>query len=54
MMKSFMTSGSLSRGMEVYEVPDEGDTMPFAGEDAVGRSMMAAPHRGGAGCLAQA
>jgi hypothetical protein len=35
MMKSFMTSGSLSRGMEVDEVPDEEDTMPFPGEDVV-------------------
>jgi hypothetical protein len=35
MMKSFMTLGSLSQGMEVNKVPDEGDTMPFQGEDAV-------------------
>jgi hypothetical protein len=33
MMKSFITSGSLSRGMEVDEVPDEGGTTPFPGED---------------------
>jgi hypothetical protein len=30
-MKSFMTSGSLPRSMEVDEVPDEGDTMPIPG-----------------------
>jgi hypothetical protein len=35
MMKNFMAPGSLARGMEVNEVPDEGDTMPFPGEDAV-------------------
>jgi hypothetical protein len=35
MMKSFMTSGSLSRGMEVDKVPNEGDAMPFPREDAV-------------------
>jgi hypothetical protein len=35
MMKSFMTSTSLSQGMEVDEVPDEGDTMPFPREEAV-------------------
>jgi hypothetical protein len=35
MMKSFMTSGSLSRGMEVDEIPDEGDAMPFPRECAV-------------------
>jgi hypothetical protein len=35
MMTYFMASGSLARGMEVDEVPDEGDTMPFPGEDAV-------------------
>jgi hypothetical protein len=35
MMKSFMTSGSLSRGMEVNEVPDEGDATPFPGEEAL-------------------
>jgi hypothetical protein len=35
MMKSFMTLGSLSRGMEVDEVPDEGDTTPFLREDVV-------------------
>jgi hypothetical protein len=35
MMKNFMASGSLVRGMEVDEVPDEGDMTPFLGEDAV-------------------
>jgi hypothetical protein len=34
-MKNFMASGSLTRGIEVDKVPDEGDTMPFPGEDAV-------------------
>jgi hypothetical protein len=35
LMKSFMTSGSLSRGMEVDEVPNEDNTVPFLGEDMV-------------------
>jgi hypothetical protein len=35
MMKNFMASGSLARGMEVDEVPDEGDTMPFSREDTI-------------------
>jgi hypothetical protein len=35
MMKSFMVSGSLTWGMELDEVPDEGDATPFLGEDAV-------------------
>jgi hypothetical protein len=35
MMKNYMASGSLTRCMEVDEVPNEGDTTPFLGEDAV-------------------
>jgi hypothetical protein len=35
LMKSFMTMGSLSRGMEVDEAPIEGDATPFPGEDVV-------------------
>jgi hypothetical protein len=35
LMKSFMTTGSLSRGMEVDEGPIEGDAMPFLREDVV-------------------
>jgi hypothetical protein len=35
LMKSFMTSGSLSQGMEANEVPADDDTVPFPGEDAV-------------------
>jgi hypothetical protein len=35
MMRNFMASGSLARGMEVNEVLDEGDTMPLLKEDAV-------------------
>jgi hypothetical protein len=30
-----MASGSLTRGMEVDEDPNEGGTTPFPGEDAV-------------------
>jgi hypothetical protein len=35
LMKSFMTTGSLSRGMEIDEAPIEGDATPFPREDAV-------------------
>jgi hypothetical protein len=35
MMKSFMTTGSLPRGMEITDDPTEGDTTPFPGEDAI-------------------
>jgi NAD-dependent dihydropyrimidine dehydrogenase PreA subunit len=35
MMKNFMASGSLAQVMEVNEIPDEGDTTPFPGQDAV-------------------
>jgi hypothetical protein len=35
MMKNFMISGSLTRGMELNEVPDESDTIPFLGEATV-------------------
>jgi hypothetical protein len=35
MMKNFLASGSLPRGMEVDEVPDEDNTTPFLEEDAV-------------------
>jgi hypothetical protein len=35
MMKNFVASGSHVRGMEVDEVPDEGNMTPFPREDAV-------------------
>jgi hypothetical protein len=35
MMKNFMASGSLALGMEVDEVPDKGDMMPFLRGDTV-------------------
>jgi hypothetical protein len=35
MMKNFMASESLIRGMELDKVPDEGNAMPFPREDAV-------------------
>jgi hypothetical protein len=34
-MKSFMSLGSLTRGMELGEVSDEGDMTPFPREDAI-------------------
>jgi hypothetical protein len=33
MMKNFMASGLITRGMELDEVLDEGDMMPFLKED---------------------
>jgi hypothetical protein len=36
MMKNFMASGSLTRGMEVDEVPNEGEAMPFPGCKGLG------------------
>jgi hypothetical protein len=35
MMKSFMTPGTLSQGMEFDEVPDEDGTMPFPKESVM-------------------
>jgi hypothetical protein len=35
MMKSFMISGSLTRGMELNKDSSERHTMPFSGEDVV-------------------
>jgi hypothetical protein len=35
MMKNFIASWSLTRGMEVDHVPNESDTTPFPEEDAV-------------------
>jgi hypothetical protein len=51
MMKNFMASGSLTRGMEVDEVPDEGDTMPFPREDAVMMIYVGRPPAGDAPCV---
>jgi hypothetical protein len=35
MMKNFMAIGSLTQGMEVDEVPDDGGVTPFPGEDVI-------------------
>jgi hypothetical protein len=47
-MKSFMTTGSLPRGMEIDESPTKGDTTPFPGEDTImmicGRRPMLEKH----------
>jgi hypothetical protein len=51
MMKNFMISGSLTRGMQLDEVLDESDTMPFPGEAAVMMIYGGCPHQGGASCL---
>jgi hypothetical protein len=65
MMKNFMASGPLTRGMKVNEVPDEGDTMPFpkghavmtiydgrpsSGFDHLSNSSPGTPARCGLGC----
>jgi histone acetyltransferase (RNA polymerase elongator complex component) len=51
MMKTFMDSRSLARGMEVDEVLDEGDTMLILGEDAVMTIYDGCPHRVCVTCL---
>jgi hypothetical protein len=47
MMKNFMISGSLTRGMELDEDPGVSDTMPFPGEDAVMTFYDGRPHQEG-------
>jgi hypothetical protein len=49
-MKNFMILGSLTSGMELNEVPDGSDTMPFPGEDTI-MMVYDAPHQGGTACL---
>jgi hypothetical protein len=50
MMKNFMASGSLTRGMEQYKVPDEADMTPFPGEDTITTVCDAHPPPPGWGC----
>jgi hypothetical protein len=45
MMKNFMVSGSLTRGMELDEDLGGSDTMPFPEEDAVMIVLWAPPTR---------
>jgi hypothetical protein len=52
MMRSFMTSGSLTWGAELNKGPDKSDTMPFREENAVMMVYGGHPHRGGTACLA--
>jgi hypothetical protein len=35
LMKSFVTTGSLPRGMEIDDAPTEGDAAPYPSEDVV-------------------
>jgi hypothetical protein len=51
LMKNFMASGSLTRGMELDEVPDGGDATPFPREDAVMTIYDGRPHWECATCL---
>jgi hypothetical protein len=52
MMKNFMISGPLTRGMELDEDPSRSDMMPFPGEDAVTIVYDGCPpHQGGTTCL---
>jgi hypothetical protein len=54
LMKSFMATRPLARGMEIDEVPDEGDKTPFPREDAVMMIYDGCPHRGCTTCLTEA
>jgi hypothetical protein len=47
MMKNFMISGSLTRGMELDEDSGVSDTMPFPREDAVMTFYDGRPHQEG-------
>jgi hypothetical protein len=51
MMKSFITSGSLTRDKEPVDDPDGCDMMPFPREDAVVMVYNGHPLQGGAACL---
>jgi hypothetical protein len=51
MMKNFMASESFTRAMKLDEVLDEGDMMPFPGEDAIMMIYDGRPHSGCAACL---
>jgi hypothetical protein len=50
-VEEFHWLGSLTRGMEVDEVPDEGDMTPFLREDMVMIICDGRPRRGYAACL---
>jgi NAD-dependent dihydropyrimidine dehydrogenase PreA subunit len=50
-MKNFMVSGFLNQGMELDEVPNEDDVIPFLGEDAVVTIYDGRPCWGCAVCL---
>jgi hypothetical protein len=51
MLKNFMASGTLTRGIELDEVQDGGDAMPFPREDAVMTIYDGHPPLGGAPCV---
>jgi hypothetical protein len=51
MMTNFMTSVSLTRGMELEEDLGGNDVMPFPGVDAVMTVYDGRPLQGGASCL---
>jgi hypothetical protein len=53
MMKNFMISGFLTRGMKLNKDLGESDTMAFPGEDAVMMVYDIPHHQGGATCLTQ-
>jgi hypothetical protein len=52
MMRSFMTSGSITWGAELDEGPDGSDMTPFPEKNVIMTLYGDAPHRGGATCLA--
>jgi hypothetical protein len=51
MMRSFMTSGFLTWGVDLNEDPVLSDTSPFPMENAVMTVYEGRPNRGGAACL---
>jgi hypothetical protein len=51
-MRSFMTSGSLTWDRELDEGPNGSDMTPFPNENSVMMVYGGRPHRGGAACLA--
>jgi hypothetical protein len=51
MMRSFMTSGSLTWGTELDEDPGGSDTTPFPRENALMTVYGGCPHWGGVACL---
>jgi hypothetical protein len=52
MMRSFMTSGSITQDVELNEGSDGSDTTPFPKKNAIMMAYRRHPCRGGTACLA--